>query len=200
MADVKKADVKDIKKADAKKLPVTVSRVGKLPIVVPSDVKVDVTAQEIKVKGKLGELSIKKTDDVDVYLEGGKIIIKPNNGSIHARAMWGTMRSILNNMVKGVAHGFSKRIEIKGVGYKAQADNKLLSLSLGFSHEIKYAIPQGIHIKCEKPTLIVISGADKQQVGQVAGELKKLRPVEPYKGKGVFEEGAYIRRKEGKKK
>ena len=114
--------------------------------------------------------------------------------------MWGTMRSLIANMVQGVSEGFSTRIEVKGVGYRAMVKGKFLVLSLGFSHDIYYAIPEGIEIACEKQTLIIISGASKQLVGQVAGELIAFRPVEPYKGKGVFIEGSYIRRKEGKKK
>ncbi len=188
------------------------SRVGKLPVAVPKDVQVEIVEKEIIIKGKLGELKATITGDVKVTYEeasdesseGGaalaKILIAPSNDSQQARAMWGTVRSNLNNMVKGVSEGFNIRLTIFGVGYRTQTDGKVLTLSLGYSHDIKYALPAGITVKCEKPTLVVISGADKQKVGQIAGELIKLRPVEPYKGKGIYIEGTKVRRKEGKKK
>jgi large subunit ribosomal protein L6 len=137
---------------------------------------------------------------VVVKQEEQSIVVSPANDSKESRSMWGTLRSLLDNMVKGVSEGFTIRLEINGVGYRAQADDKFISLSLGFSHEIRYAIPATVSVKCEKPTLLVLTGANKQLLGQVAGELMRLRPVEPYKGKGVFIEGSYIRRKEGKKK
>lgn len=176
------------------------SRVGKLAVQVPEDVQVELTKEEIKIKGKLGQLQAKLVNKVSVTFEKDLIEVKPANDSKAARSLWGTFRSIINNMVEGVSKGFEQRIEIKGVGFRASTNGKLLTLALGFSHDIIFAIPEGITVKCEKPTLIVISGPDKQQVGQFAGELIMLRPVEPYKGKGVFREGSYIRRKEGKKK
>ena len=176
------------------------SRVGKLAVQIPEGVEVNIEGSEIRAKGKEGMLSLNLKDDVQVTLSDKKISLTPANDSKHARALWGTYRSLIQNIVTGVAEGFVVRVEIKGVGYRAQVSNNLLSLSLGYSHEIKYAIPDGVSIKCEKPTLLVISGADKQLVGQVSGELLQLRKVEPYKGKGVFVEGSYIRRKEGKKK
>ncbi len=180
------------------------SRVGKMPVLVPKDVQVQINKEEISIKGKLGELKLPITRDVKVVFEagtaGGQIVVSAANDSKTSRAMWGTVRNKINNIVKGVSSGFETRVEIFGVGFKAAVDTKVLTLSLGYSHEIKYAIPQGISIKCEKPTLIIISGADKQKVGQIAGELMEFRPVEPYKGKGVYKEGTKIRRKEGKKK
>jgi len=176
------------------------SRVGKLPIAVPDKVKVDIKGQEITLKGAKGELKTVINSDAKISFTEGKVIVEPANDTQRARAMWGTARAIINNMVKGVAEGFSIRIEIIGVGFRAAIDKGMLTMSLGFSHEIKYMIPAGIEIKAEKPTLIVISGPDKQLVGQVAAELHRLRRVDPYKGKGVLYEGRKIRRKEGKKK
>jgi large subunit ribosomal protein L6 len=176
------------------------SRVGKLPIVIPADVQVNIKDGKIAIKGKLGELSAPLNDNVKVSIEDGHVNVQPVNDSKESRAMWGTLRNNINNMVKGVFKGFEIRLVIFGVGYRAACDGKYLTLSLGYSHEIKYAIPQSVSIKCEKPTLLVISGSDRQLVGQVAGELMKLRPVEPYKGKGIYIEGSYVRRKEGKKK
>ncbi len=176
------------------------SRVGKLPISIPSGVQVELGDKEIVIKGKLGELKTALNPLVTVSQEEQALTVKPANDSKDARSMWGTLRNVINNMVVGVSEGFTIRLEINGVGYRASADQKIITLSLGYSHDIKYAIPAGISVKCEKPTLIVLSGANKQLVGQVAGELMSLRPVEPYKGKGVYIEGSYIRRKEGKKK
>lgn len=176
------------------------SRVGKLPVVIPADVQVNIKDGKISIKGKLGELSAPLNDNVKVTVEDGHVNVLPINKTQTARAMWGTLRNNINNMVKGVNKGFEIRLVIFGVGYRAACDNKFLTLTLGFSHDIKYAIPKGVTIKCEKPTLLVISGCDRQLIGQVAGELMKLRPVEPYKGKGIYKEGSYIRRKEGKKK
>lgn len=176
------------------------SRVGKLPVAVPEGVTVDVQLDTVTIKGKLGELVTRYTKDVSVQFTDGQIAVQPANDSKRCRAMWGTVRSLINNMVHGVTSGFETRLEINGVGFRAQLKGKLLVMSLGYSHDIIYAVPEGITIKCEKPTLLVINGIDKQLVGQVVGELTKLRKVEPYKGKGVYIEGSYIRRKEGKKK
>src|SRR5579863_1130362 len=176
------------------------SRVGRLPVVVPDKVKVDIKGQEIAFKGAKGELKAVIGRDAKIAFTDGKVHVEPANDTKNARAMWGTARALINNMVKGVSEGFSVRIEIIGVGFRGAVDKGILTLSLGYSHEIKYVIPAGIEIKAEKPTLIVISGADKQLVGQVAAELHRLRRVDPYKGKGVLYEGRKIRRKEGKKK
>jgi large subunit ribosomal protein L6 len=176
------------------------SRVGKLPVAVSDKVKVDIKGQEITLKGPKNELKASFNSDVKISFTDGKVHVEPANDTQHARAMWGTARALISNMVKGVTEGFAIRIEIVGVGFRAAVDKGILTLSLGFSHDIKYMIPTGIEIKVEKPTLIVISGPDKQVVGQVAAELHRLRRVDPYKGKGVLYEGKKIRRKEGKKK
>jgi len=176
------------------------SRVGKLPVEIPQDVQVNLTEKEITIKGKLGELNFPLVSDVKVVHGDNQVKVTPANDSKEARALWGTYRNTIGNMVKGVSTGFEIRIEINGVGYRAATDGKIINLVLGFSHEIRYALPSSISAKCEKPTLLIISGINKQLVGQVAGELMKLRPAEPYKGKGVYIEGSYIRRKEGKKK
>lgn len=176
------------------------SRVGKLPVAILEGVKVDLTPNKITIKGKLGELTTSFPQNVIVTYENSVILVKPANDSKEARAMWGTVRNNINNMVKGVVEGFTIRLEIFGVGYKASSQGQLLTMSLGYSHDVIYAVPNTISIKCEKPTLIVIFGADKQAVGQVAGELMKLRPLEPYKGKGIYPEGTKKRKKEGKKK
>ena len=176
------------------------SRVGKLPVAIPDKVKVDIKGQEITLKGAKGELKTIINNNAKVSFTDGSVLVEPANDTKEARAMWGTARALINNMVKGVSEGFVIRLEIVGVGFRAAIDKGILSISLGYSHEIKYMIPEGIEIKAEKPTLLVISGADKQLVGQVAAELHRLRRVDPYKGKGVLYEGKKIRRKEGKKK
>ena len=176
------------------------SRVGKNPVELPSGVEVAVSGNIISAKGKLGSLEYEVTDDVVVSQEDGKVSIKPANESARARAMWGTARSRVQNLVTGVSEGFTKNLEINGVGYRASVQGQTLVLQLGYSHDINYPIPQGIDIKCEKPTAIAISGADKQKVGQVAAEIRGYRPPEPYKGKGIKYAEETILRKEGKKK
>ncbi len=176
------------------------SRIGKAPIPVPAAVKVELQPNLITIKGGKSELKMQLPQEVSVSLSDGKIAVQPANDSQRARAMWGTVRTSINNMVDGVTKGFSERLEINGVGFRAAVDKGILTISLGFSHEIKYALPAGIDIKAEKPTLIVISGADKQLVGQIAADIRRLRKPEPYKGKGVKYESETIRRKEGKKK
>lgn len=176
------------------------SRIGKLPVSLPSGVKVNIAGQEIEVTGALGKLVASFEKEVSIVLDGAAVVVRPVNDTTRARAMWGLARSIINNMVKGVSEGFVVRLEINGVGYRSSVDGGILTLFLGYSHEIKYAIPAGVEIKCEKPTLLVISGADKQKVGQVAAEIRALRPPEPYKGKGIKYEQEKIRRKQGKKK
>lgn len=176
------------------------SRIGKKPVIIPEGVKFNVQGHVVEVVGKLGALQSKFPNEVKFVNESGEIKVVPINDSKRARSMWGLSRSLLMNMMKGVSEGFSKRLEINGVGYKAAIDNKYLTLSLGYSHEIKFEIPKGIVIKAEKPTLLVISGYDKQKVGEVAAEIIKQRPPEPYKGKGIKYEGQQILRKEGKKK
>ncbi|GAB4223827.1 MAG: 50S ribosomal protein L6 [Kiloniellaceae bacterium] len=176
------------------------SRVGKNPVEVPSGVDVAIQGSLVSAKGKLGALDYQATDDVEITQEDGKIWVKPANETKKARAMWGTARSRIQNMVRGVSDGFTKQLEINGVGYRAAVQGNSLNLQLGFSHDVNYPIPEGITIKCEKPTSISISGADKQKVGQVAAEIRSYRPPEPYKGKGVKYADEVILRKEGKKK
>lgn len=176
------------------------SRVGKQPIAIPSGVTVSVTGSDLAVKGAKGEMKIRLAPEVRVEVKDGKAWVHPVSKATRARTMWGTYRNQLNNMVKGVSAGYVVKLEIQGVGFRASADKNYLTMALGFSHEIKFAIPAGIEIKCEKPTNIAISGFDKKLVGQVAAEIRSLRKPEPYKGKGVRKEGEYVRQKEGKKK
>lgn len=177
------------------------SRVGKYPIAIPSGVTVDVNEGNVKAKGKLGELTFNyDTANVNVKLDDGKIFVNPIKEDKTARALWGTTRARINNLVKGVNEGFTKNLEIQGVGYKVQATGKALKLALGFSHDVEYKLPEGISAKCPSPNEIEISGIDKQLVGQVAAEIRKYRKPEPYKGKGIRYKGENIIRKEGKKK
>ncbi len=176
------------------------SRVGKAPVAVPAGVDVQIAGSTVTAKGKLGQLSLVLADEVEARLDQGKVWLKPRGEGKRARMLWGTYRSLLNNLVNGVAKGFSVGLEIQGVGYRAQVQGRTLQLQLGFSHEVRYPIPEGITIKCEKPTALTISGADRQRVGQVAAEIRAMRRPEPYKGKGIRYEGEAIRRKEGKKK
>jgi large subunit ribosomal protein L6 len=177
-----------------------VSRVGKYPVTVPSGVTVAIAGRVLSAKGKLGELKLDLSNDIDATLEDNQVVVKPRSTSKQARTMWGTTRALVNNMVKGVSTGFTRKLEINGVGYRAAVQGKELVLQLGYSHEIKYEIPAGITIAAEKPTLLAITGADRQRVGQVASDIRGFRGPEPYKGKGVKYEEETIRRKEGKKK
>ncbi len=176
------------------------SRVGKLPVEVPDGVEVAVSGQLVTARGKLGQLAYEATDDVTVKLDGGKLEVRPVNDSKRSRAMWGTARSRIQSMVTGVSEGFSRQLEIIGVGYRASVQGDKLNLQIGYSHDINYPIPDGITIKCEKQTSIAIAGADKQRVGQVAAEIRGFRPPEPYKGKGIKYADEIVLRKEGKKK
>jgi large subunit ribosomal protein L6 len=176
------------------------SRVGKNPVEVPSGVTVEVANDHIKAKGKLGELSLALTDEVDVKLEDGKVTVTPRSSSKRSRSMWGTTRNQISNIVNGVNEGFKVNLEINGVGYRAAVEGKVLVLSLGYSHPVNYPIPEGITVTCERPTAISIHGADKQVVGQIASEVRGYRPPEPFKGKGVKYATETVRRKEGKKK
>jgi len=176
------------------------SRVGKNPVAIPQGVTVDLDGQALKVKGKRGELSMVVHDDVEVAKGDSGLTFKPRSDSRRARMQWGTARARVNNMVKGVSDGFTVNLEINGVGYRAQADAKNLKLQLGFSHDVEVPIPAGIQIKALKPTEIEISGSDRQKVGQLAAEIRSLRPPEPYKGKGIKYSTETVRRKEGKKK
>lgn len=176
------------------------SRIGKLPIAIPAGVNVDFKDNVVTVKGKLGELKTKVTGDVTVTIDNGEIKVAPANDTQRSRSHWGLHRTLINNMITGVTAGFTKRLEIRGVGYRAAIDGNILTLALGYSHDIKYAIPAGITIVAEKPTLLVISGADSQKVGAVAALIRSLRKPEPYKGKGVRYEDENVISKEGKKK
>ncbi len=176
------------------------SRVGKNPVSVPSGVTVSIAAGQIMAKGKLGELAMRVSGDVAVTLEEGKIWVKPLRETKQARIMWGTTRNLVRSMMTGVSQGYRKSLEISGVGYRAAVQGKTLTLQLGYSHDVNYPIPSDIQIKCEKPTSILITGADKQRVGQVAAEIRDFRKPEPYKGKGIMYVGERIVRKEGKKK
>jgi large subunit ribosomal protein L6 len=176
------------------------SRVGKHPVALPAGVTVEVADRVLKAKGKLGELKLALSEEVEVKIEAGKVLVTPRSPSKRSRTLWGTTRSLIDNMVAGVSTGFSRTLEINGIGYRAQVQGKNLQLQLGFSHDIVYPIPPGVTIKCEKPTQITVSGADLQRVGQVAAEIRAFRKPEPYKGKGIKYENERIRRKEGKKK
>jgi large subunit ribosomal protein L6 len=176
------------------------SRIGKHPVTVPSGVQVSVDGQNLNVKGPKGQLALRLVDEMEVKVESGKVHVTPREQSRRARTMWGMQRSLVNNMMNGVVKGFTVGLEINGVGYRAAVQGKSLNLQLGFSHDIVYPIPAGIEIKCEKPTVITISGADRQKVGQVAAEIRAFRGPEPYKGKGVKYTDEKIHRKEGKKK
>jgi large subunit ribosomal protein L6 len=176
------------------------SRVGKNPVPVPAGVTAQIAGGVLVAKGKLGELRLPLSDQVRVSLENGQVKVEPVGESKQARMMWGTTRNLARNLMLGVSQGFKKTLEISGVGYRAAVQGKTLQLQLGFSHDISFPIPDDIQIKCEKPTSITISGADKQRVGQVAAEIRAFRPPEPYKGKGIKYETETIIRKEGKKK
>ena len=176
------------------------SRVGKNPVVIPAGVTIELKGQHLKAKGKRGELELTVHDDVTVAKEAEGLVFKPRNDSRRARMQWGTARNLASNVVRGVSDGFTINLEINGVGYRASADAKMLKMQLGFSHDVEIPIPAGIQIKAVKPTEIEISGSDRQRVGQVAAEIRSLRPPEPYKGKGIKYSDETILRKEGKKK
>ena len=176
------------------------SRIGKKPVPLPKGVTAKVDAGTVSVKGPKGELKLKLVAEVDAAVDDAGISVAPREHTDRARAMWGMQRTLLSNLVRGVTEGFSERLEISGVGYRAAVQGKNLQLQLGFSHDVLHPIPAGIQVVCDKPTSITINGIDKQLVGQVAAEIRNYRPPEPYKGKGVRYAGERIRRKEGKKK
>ena len=176
------------------------SRIGKKAVPVPAGVTASVNGQLVSVKGPKGELKVVLNDQVLAKMERGGIKVDPKDKSKLARSSWGMSRTLVANLVTGVTVGYSKSLEITGVGYRAALNGKALQLNLGYSRDVTYAIPAGIEIKVPKPTEIVISGIDKQRVGQVAAEIREYRGPEPYKGKGVKYAGEYIFRKEGKKK
>jgi len=176
------------------------SRVGKYPVPLPAGVSVAVANGVLTAKGKLGELTLPLSEEVTAAVEGNQVVLRPRSSERRARMLWGTTRSLVAGMVKGVSEGYAKSLEINGTGFRAAVQGKELVLNLGFSHEIRYPVPAGIRITCEKPTSIRIEGIDKQRVGQVAAEIRAFRRPEPYKGKGIKYETETILRKEGKKK
>jgi large subunit ribosomal protein L6 len=176
------------------------SRIGNKAVAIPSGVTANVDGQTVKMKGPKGALQAVLHDDVVVKMDKGSVTVTPRAETKRARSLWGTSRTQVANLIAGVTKGFEEKLEITGVGYRAAVQGKTLQLQLGFSHDVNFAIPEGIVIATPKPTEIVITGIDKQKVGQVAAEIRGYRPPEPYKGKGVKYAGEYIFRKEGKKK
>lgn len=176
------------------------SRIGKKPVAIPAGVTAKLEGQHIAVKGAKGELNFTAPEEVGLTLEGNVVHVTPHGQDKRSRAMWGTTRARVQNLVLGVTSGFEKKLEINGVGYKAAIAGKNLQLSLGYSHDVIYPIPAGVTIVTPKPTEITITGIDKRQVGQIAAEIRAFRGPEPYKGKGVKYVGEFIFRKEGKKK
>jgi large subunit ribosomal protein L6 len=176
------------------------SRIGKRAVTIPSGVTASVDGQTVKMKGPKGALELVLPGDVSAKMEKGAIKVDPRNETKRARSMWGTSRTLVSNLVTGVTKGFERKLEITGVGYRAAVQGKNLQIALGYSHDVIYPIPAGIAIATPKPTEVVITGIDRQKVGQVAAEIRGFRKPEPYKGKGVKYAGEYIFRKEGKKK
>jgi large subunit ribosomal protein L6 len=176
------------------------SRIGKRPIEAPKGVEWKVSGQTVEAKGPKGSRSFTATDDVTISVDGNVVTVKPRGDSKRARQQWGMTRTQIANLATGVSEGFKKELEIVGVGYRAQVQGRTLKLSLGYSHDVDFAIPEGVDIKCAKPTEVEITGNDQQVVGEVAAQIRDWRRPEPYKGKGVRYKGEYIFRKEGKKK
>ena len=176
------------------------SRIGKRAVAIPSGVTASVDGQTVKMKGPKGALELVLPSEVVAKMDKGGIKVDPRGETKRARSMWGTSRTLVSNLVTGVTKGFEKKLEITGVGYRAAVQGKNLQIALGFSHDVVYPIPAGITIVTPKPTEVVITGIDRQKVGQVAAEIRGYRPPEPYKGKGVKYSNEYIFRKEGKKK
>ena len=176
------------------------SRIGTHPVRIPSGVEVSLSGEMLTVKGSLGTLRLLVSNEVDASIVDGAVTIAPKSDTKLSRAMWGTTRALVNNMVTGVSAGFSVNLEITGVGYRAQVQGDILNLQLGYSHDIPFPIPGDVRITCERPTVITVSGADRQRVGQIAADIRAYRPPEPYKGKGIKYATEIVRRKEGKKK
>ena len=176
------------------------SRIGKKPVPVPAGVTVNLSGQNLSVKGPKGEAKFVLVEHVLAKLEDGNISVNPRDQSRLSRSCWGMSRSMIANMIKGVTTGYSRSLEISGVGYRAAVQGRMLQLNLGYSHDVSYPIPEGITIQTPRPTEIVVTGTDKQRVGQVAAEIRGFRPPEPYKGKGIKYADEKVRRKEGKKK
>ncbi len=176
------------------------SRIGKKPVTIPSGVTADIANGVITVKGPKGTLTLSMREEISYTVDGNAIIVKPANDTKAARAFWGMQRTLVDNLVTGVTEGYTKTLQITGVGYRAAAQGTNLKLQLGYSHDVDFAIPDGIEIKTPDNTTVLISGIDKQKVGQVAAEIRRWRKPEPYKGKGIKYAGEFIFRKEGKKK
>ena len=175
------------------------SRIGKKPVELPSGVSADISGQTIEVKGPKGSRSFTATDDVTLAVEDNAVTVKPRGTSKRARQQWGMSRTMVANLVQGVTDGFKKELEINGVGYRAAIQGNVLKLSLGYSHEVNFDVPQGVSVTCPKQTEIIIEGSDEQLVGQVAANIREWRKPEPYKGKGIKYKDEYIFRKEGKR-
>ena len=176
------------------------SRIGKQPITIPEGVTLDVNGQDVKAKGSKGELNMRVHDDVSIKNEDGVIVLAARSKSLNAKKLWPTMRTLVNNMVVGVTDGYSKKLEIHGVGLRAQMQGNTIVMQLGFSHEVRYDIPQGVTVTIDDQTKLTVTGIDKQLVGQVAAKIRGFKPPEPYKGKGIRYSDEYVMRKEGKKK
>lgn len=176
------------------------SRIGKRPVGLPKGVEAKVSGQTVEIKGPKGTRSFTATDDVTLAVEDEAVTVTPRGSSKRARQQWGMSRTMVQNLVTGVTDGFKKELEIQGVGYRAQLQGKTLKLSLGYSHDVDFDVPEGVTITCPKPTEVIIEGSDQQLVGQVAANIREWRAPEPYKGKGIRYKGEYIFRKEGKKK
>jgi large subunit ribosomal protein L6 len=176
------------------------SRIGKVPVAIPAGVTAEMAGGILSVKGPKGTLSLTMREEISYVLEEGKLLVRPANATKQARAFWGMQRTLVENLVTGVTVGYTKVLEITGVGYRANSQGRNLKLQLGYSHDVDFAVPDGIEIKTPDNTTIEVSGIDKQQVGQVAAEIRRWRKPEPYKGKGIKYRGEFIFRKEGKKK
>ena len=176
------------------------SRIGKKPVPIPAGVSVALEEGTLRVKGPKGELAMPMADEVVYALEDGQISVKPANDGKRARAFWGMQRTLVANLVTGVTEGFTKTLEMSGVGYRASMQGSSLRLQLGYSHDVNFEVPDGITIKTPDQTTVEISGTDRQKVGQVAAEIRRWRKPEPYKGKGIKYRGEFVFRKEGKKK
>ena len=176
------------------------SRIGKYPVTIPDGVEVQLSGQTLTAKGRLGALSLVVSNEVTAAIVDRKVTVTPRSETKYSRAMWGTTRALINNMVTGVSSGFSINLEISGVGYRAQVQGKNLNLQLGYSYDIPFPIPDDVSISCERPTVITVRGADRQRVGQIAADIRAYRPPEPYKGKGIKYSTETVRRTEGKKK
>ena len=176
------------------------SRVGNTPIEIPDGIDVTLNEENITVKNKSGEKKFKLSNDLIVSIENKQILIKPKELNKKTKMIWGTTRSLLNSIILGSINDFTKTLKLVGTGYKAILQGKILKISVGYSHDIDYQVPEGINIKCQDPNTVEISGANKTQVGQVAADIRSFRKPEPYKGKGIKYENEYIFRKEGKKK